>query len=114
MKIPFLTCVTVGGSLLAAMAATLAAPATAAPVGHPVPHPSWVTAWLASSTQSSADAADCPAYTGLADQTIRTVLTTSTGGDEVRIRLSNAFGTAALRVGHASIAVRGSGADTVA
>jgi lysophospholipase L1-like esterase len=48
------------------------------------------------------------------DRTLRMVEHTSVGGSRVRIRLDNAFGPAPLTVGHATIAVRKSGAVPVA
>jgi lysophospholipase L1-like esterase len=57
---------------------------------------------------------DCPAGTGLTDQTVRNVVFASVGGSEVRVRVTNAFGTEPLRVGHASVAVQADGANAVA
>ncbi|WP_435176634.1 GDSL-type esterase/lipase family protein [Actinacidiphila sp. bgisy145] len=48
------------------------------------------------------------------DRTLRMVEHTSVGGDRVRIRLDNSFGPAPLTVGHATIAVRASGAAPAA
>ena len=48
------------------------------------------------------------------DRTLRMVEHTSVGGNRVRVRLDNAFGPAPLTVGHATIAVRKSGAEPVA
>jgi lysophospholipase L1-like esterase len=45
------------------------------------------------------------------DQTLRLVVRTSTGGNRVRIRLSNEMGATPLRIGEAHIAVRADGAD---
>ncbi|MFC5513245.1 SGNH/GDSL hydrolase family protein [Massilia jejuensis] len=44
-----------------------------------------------------------------ADQTLRLIVHTSIGGNRVRIRLSNEFGSAPLRIGAARIGVRGAG-----
>ncbi len=75
---------------------------------------SWVTAWGASPVVGSAiPGSTCPAGVGLTNQTVRNVVFLSAGGAEVRIRLSNAFGTQAMQVGHASVAVQGSGASAV-
>lgn len=72
----------------------------------------WVTAWGASPVVGSViPGSTCPAGTGLTDQTVRNVVFLSTGGNAVRIRLSNAFGTQAMQVGHASVAVAASGAS---
>ncbi len=48
------------------------------------------------------------------DRTLRMVEHTGVGGDRVRIRLDNAYGPAPLTVGHATIAVRESGAAPAA
>jgi lysophospholipase L1-like esterase len=74
----------------------------------------WVTAWGASPVVGSdVPGSTCPAGTGLTDQTVRNVVFLSAGGNTVRIRLTNAFGTQAVRVGHASVAVQASGAGAV-
>jgi lysophospholipase L1-like esterase len=77
--------------------------------------PRWVAAWAASPVVGSVIPwSDCPAGTGLQDQTVRNVVFLSTGGSQVRVRLTNAFGTTPLRVGHASVAVQSAGPDAVA
>ena len=45
------------------------------------------------------------------DQTLRLIVHTSIGGNRVRIRVSNEFGAAPLRIGAARIGVRASGSD---
>ncbi|MZD07419.1 SGNH/GDSL hydrolase family protein, partial [Streptomyces sp. SID5785] len=63
----------------------------------------WTGTWSASSA----------GYTAVgpwADRTVRLVVHTSTGGPRVRIRLDNTFASAPVRIGHASVAVRESGA----
>lgn len=76
-------------------------------------HARWVAAWTASSTRAPADGANCPARSGVADATVRNVVFPSAGGDRVRVRLTNVFGDRPLRVGRATIAVRGDGAALV-
>src|SRR3954451_25184606 len=44
------------------------------------------------------------------NQTVREIVHTSIGGDTVRVRLSNAFGTQPTEIGAAHIALRNSGA----
>src|SRR5690348_8771724 len=63
----------------------------------------WVAAWAASPVVGSEIpfSPDCPAGRGLHDQTVRNVVFVSTGGSAVRVRLTNTFGTTAMRVGHA-------------
>lgn len=45
------------------------------------------------------------------DQTLRLIVHTSIGGNRVRIRVSNEFGSTPLRIGAARIGVRGAGSD---
>jgi lysophospholipase L1-like esterase len=75
----------------------------------------WVASWAASPVVGSVIPwSDCPAGTGLTDQTVRNVVFASVGGAQVRVRLTNAFGTTPLRIGHASVAVQSANADAVA
>jgi lysophospholipase L1-like esterase len=75
----------------------------------------WVASWAASPVVGSViPFSDCPAGTGLTDQTVRNVVFASVGGSQVRVRLTNAFGTTPMRVGHASVAVQSANADAVA
>ncbi|MEU6845777.1 SGNH/GDSL hydrolase family protein [Streptomyces sp. NPDC046716] len=46
-----------------------------------------------------------------ADRTVRLVVHTSTGGPRVRIRLENTFASTPVRIGSASVAVQGAGAE---
>ena len=50
----------------------------------------------------------------LNDQTLRQVVRLSLGGDQVRVRLSNTFGDAPVRIGDAQVALRDSKSTTVA
>jgi lysophospholipase L1-like esterase len=71
--------------------------------------PGWVTTWGASPV------APLPANTtnpGFTNQTVRLIAHTSVGGSEVRVRLSNVFGTDSLVVGAAHIALRSKDANT--
>ncbi len=84
-------------------------------VGNSAPRPKendkvWVATWGASPV------APLPANTtntGFTNQTIRLIVHTSLGGNEVRVRLSNAFGTQSLVVGAAHIALRSMNAAIV-
>jgi len=70
----------------------------------------WVATWGASPV------APLPANTtnpGFTNQTVRLAVHTSLGGNEVRVRLSNAFGTESLLVGAAHLALRSMNAATV-
>lgn len=65
----------------------------------------WVGTWTASPSDLS--------VAGYNDQTLRLIVHTSIGGDHVRIRLSNTFGTSSLTIGAAHIAAQTSGASIV-
>jgi lysophospholipase L1-like esterase len=62
----------------------------------------WVGTWSASSQAASA-----PLH--ISGQTLRQIVRTSIGGDSVRIRLSNQYGTSDLLVGAARVAVSAGG-----
>ena len=71
---------------------------------------SWVATWGASPV------APLPANTtnpGFTNQTVRMVVHASLGGNEVRVRLSNAFGSESLMIGAAHIAIRSKDASIV-
>jgi lysophospholipase L1-like esterase len=50
---------------------------------------------------------------GFNNQTVRNIVYTSVGGSELRVRLSNTFGTTALRIGRVSVGVELTGAQLV-
>jgi lysophospholipase L1-like esterase len=64
----------------------------------------WLTSWGASPSDGAK---------GLSSQTIREHVRLTLGGDRVRIRLSNRFGTQSLVVGPVHVALHGSGASIV-
>lgn len=75
----------------------------------------WVNTWQGSPVGGGTiPGAACPADKGLDRQTVRNVVHVSAGGDRVRVRVTNAFGTKPLRVGAASVALAGKGAATKA
>ncbi len=95
----------VGGSLLGS-------DSPAAATSGPVPAGShWIATWGASPQASTAGNLS---RAGFRDATIREIVLTSAGGVRVRVRLTNAFGGAPLRIGAAAIARDGSGPNTVA
>lgn len=72
-----------------------------------------VATWAASPV-AGATSSTCPAGDGgISNQTVRNIVYPSVGGDRVRVRLSNVFGTAPLTIGAASIALDRSGAAIV-
>jgi lysophospholipase L1-like esterase len=68
----------------------------------------WRTSWGAS------DTVPVPNSAGFSDQTLRLVVHASAGGTQVRIKLSNVFGSRPLNIGGAGIALQQSGASLVA
>src|SRR5579875_980749 len=88
-----------GGPALAASAH----PSTARPGG-------WVGTW---ETAEVPPATSGLSATGFTDQTVRDIVHTSAGGSEIRIRLSNVYGSAPLAVSDVHVAIRESGAATV-
>jgi lysophospholipase L1-like esterase len=70
----------------------------------------WVATW-ASGLMLAASEQFVPWEDGFDDQTFRQVVHTSIGGSAVRVRVSNTFGTAPLRVGNATVAIPMEAAD---
>lgn len=81
----------------------LATPAAIVPNGK-----GWVATWTASPAGQSPDTAQ------LSQETVREIVHVSAGGNVVRIRISNAYGTEPLVIGAAHMALRLSGAQTAA
>ncbi len=67
----------------------------------------WVTSWSASPQPAGRETL---AAAGFDDQTIREIIFTSVGGDPIRLRLTNVYGIAPLRVGRVTVAIAGPGA----
>ncbi len=77
----------------------------------PIPSGShWVATWGAS--PQAATTGNLSGI-GFRDETIREIVFASAGGARVRVRLTNAFGSAPLRIGRAAIALASHGAQTV-
>jgi lysophospholipase L1-like esterase len=74
------------------------------------PHSSWVGTWESAQVQPGTSGLSA---TGFTDQTVRDIIHTSAGGQEIRIRLSNVFGTAPLVIDDVHVALRQQGAATV-
>jgi len=90
------------GSLLAATLAAPALPARAQNGGAV----RWCATW-GTAPAGPPPAASTQTFSG---QTLRLIVRASIGGSQVRIRVSNEMGSTPLRIGHASIALRSSGA----
>lgn len=69
---------------------------------------SWVGTW------ATGPAGSVGAAPEFADQTLRQIVHTSAGGERVRVRISNTFGTNAVVIGSAHVALRSSGSGIVA
>ena len=85
-----------------ALAAMVLAPAVMAKDRHDDDH--WVGTWSA-----SPQAVAAPVQ--INGQTVRQIVHTSLGGQRVRVRLSNAYGTSALVIGSAHVAISAGGAS---
>ena len=72
----------------------------------------WVTSWAASPMAAS-DIVSPTANAGFSDQTVRNIIYTSVGGDELQVRLSNVFGANALAIGAVDVGVVLDGAQLV-
>jgi lysophospholipase L1-like esterase len=96
----------VSTAVLAALLASGCAIQNAAQNQRPDEH--WSTTWGASDT---VPAANSPVYN---NQTLRLIVRTTTGGNQVRIRIANTFGSRPLNIGSASVALHESGATLVA
>ena len=72
----------------------------------------WVGTWAAS-PQMPPEAVDQPdsSDAGFTDQTVRMIARVSVGGKELRVRFSNAFGSAAVTLGDSHIALAGKDAE---
>ena len=89
-------------AVLLGLAAAIAALAGSRPAGasrHGSDEQWWVTGWSASPQVAP------PGTLALRDQTIRDIIFTSAGGDQIRLELTNVFGTSPLRVGRVTVAV---------
>ncbi|MGI8752093.1 MAG: GDSL-type esterase/lipase family protein [Acidimicrobiales bacterium] len=98
------------GFVLALGVATGHLAAVAAPAAALSPGSHWVGTWSAAEVQP--DTAG-PSATGFAGQTVREVVHTSIGGGQLRVRLTNVFGTSPLAIAAAEIGVRQAGGNVV-
>lgn len=74
----------------------------------------WVGTWAAAQQMPPENAANANSDdAGFSNQTVRMIVRVSIGGEELRVRFSNAFGNAALKIGDAHVALAGSGAAIV-
>ncbi|GAA3621589.1 SGNH/GDSL hydrolase family protein [Nonomuraea rosea] len=71
---------------------------------------SWTATWTAAPQRPGANYTPNWSEQGFSDQTLRQVVRVSAGGSAVRIRLSNAYGSAPLKIAGATVARAGSGA----
>ena len=99
----------------AALVPVLVLAAACAPLSMQGIQPASAQRWFATWTASPSDASPRPPRDSvdrvptLFNQTVRLIIRTSIGGDNVRIRVSNEYGDRTLAIGSAHIAVRESG-----
>jgi lysophospholipase L1-like esterase len=90
-----------GAALLVGAGAVPPAAGSAAPSQA---HSGWVATWAAS-PMAGTQLESATAFAGFADQTVRNIIYTSVGGDQVRVRVSNTFGATPLTIGSVSLGV---------
>jgi lysophospholipase L1-like esterase len=80
----------------------------------------WVVTWgtaltlLRPQPPATPPAQPAPGAAGFTNQTVRMIARTSIGGDRVRIKVENAFGSSPVTIGAAHIALRGADSQIVA
>src|SRR4051794_12881171 len=69
----------------------------------------WVATWATAQTlaRTGPPPANANAQRGFTNQTVRMIARTSIPGKRLRVRLSNAFGAAPVKIGTAHVALRG-------
>ena len=67
--------------------------------------PAWIGSWGASPLPPTQAAGPFPGTPSFADQTIRQIVRLSAGGEQVRLRLTNEYGTQPLMIGAARVAI---------
>lgn len=97
-----------GAVLVSLVGSGVVASSTTAPGRH-TPPGGWVGTWSAAPGTGVANTPN-----GYPNYSIRNVVHTSVGGNQVRVRLSNTFGTTPLLLGHVTIAVAQSGTSPAA
>lgn len=83
-------------AIVVGIAVGLAVPGTASAAG-------WLGTWGSAASRGTGASSGYPA-TGFTDQTIRQAVQTSAGGAQVRVRLSNLYGTKAVTFANVSVA----------
>lgn len=76
------------------------------------PSSGWVATWAAS-PMAGTSLESSVAHAGFDHQTVRNIIYTSVGGNELRVRVSNTFGATPLKVGAVSVGVVLNGAQLV-
>ena len=71
----------------------------------------WVGTWAAAQVTPAATGLS---HTGFKDETVRDIVRTSVGGSEIRLRISNVFGTKPLTINDVRVALSGTGAAMLA
>lgn len=103
-------------TVLARRAALLVAGATTSALvacGAETPAPEWSGAWAAAVQHPATAVTPNWSAEGFADQSVRQVVRLSDGGPQVRVRLSNRYGTTPLAVAGATVARSAGGAAVI-
>ena len=99
----FARCSSVRLALVTGISSSLLTAATPLLMAGSLPEAGWVATWTASPESSEPGL-----IPDLNNQTVRMIVHTTVGGNQLRIRLSNAYGTQSLLIGDAHVAVSAS------
>jgi lysophospholipase L1-like esterase len=97
------------GAVVVTLVGSGAVASSSTPVVQQGPPGGWVGTWSASPGTGVANTPN-----GYPNYSIRNVIHTSVGGSQVRVRLSNTFGTSPVTFGHVTVAVAQSGTSPAA
>ena len=105
-----LAAILAGAALVSGGGGAMLPAASGASPAHP--NSGWVATWAASPMRGTALESSM-AHAGFSNQTVRNIVYTSVGGDELRVRVSNTFGTTSLKIGDVRVGVVLDGARLV-
>ncbi|MGW2477820.1 SGNH/GDSL hydrolase family protein [Streptomyces sp. NPDC001665] len=105
-----ITALVIAGAGLTTASALPGSSAPSAAAARSTAGPSWTGAWTASPQRPSSSFQKNWSEEGFHDQTIRQVVRVTAPGDQLRIRLSNRYGTSPLEITGAAVALAGEGA----
>jgi lysophospholipase L1-like esterase len=106
-KMPLAAAAILLATTVSIVASTTSSSATGTPAAANSLPTTWAGSWAAATTAAEATGSS---HNGFANQSVRMIVHLSVGGNQVRIRLSDAFGQNTLSIGHATVAKEAAGA----